>query len=535
MLKITKALQDWLVANREIEEDATEEEFRSEAGKAMAEGTLDANKFLKLTTDEKVSEANGFAKKLDEMTISITDLTKALMPKEEEKKKEAEDEKKVETETKEKHGELKDVSKMIAENGGTPTETDGSPPRMKSVKDIFSTTKSAAVYPDATHYGSPHPLAGKPVMVDNKPLDSASDLDKALAGSWMKFILASCTPRVAGSPHRAWELLPEIDKQLLTHLCTDGMWDATEKEGKPEMVKGYRGGTKQLIDDVLSGGFEAAPIVFDSQVIETPQLFSELYPFVNEVVLPRGRRVEAVSIGTVTVGWGGVDAANIALFVTAGYVAAFDTTIYRCEGGIVIGLDFMEDTPINFGATITRQYGESLLVSLDDCIATGNGVNQPQGIMNAAGVTVVAFGGATTLGAYETLEFGIHKRELKGNVKNSFVYCGTDTSYSRARGLNVTAADQRRLGGGEANQGDYRSYRWMGRPYKINESLANTQIFAAVLAKYRMYRRKGFTVRTTTEGQTLTRLNEMLITFTARYGGQLERGAAAAITNTAPA
>ena len=79
------------------------------------------------------------------------------------------------------------------------------------------------------------------------------------------------------------------------------------------------------------------------------------------------------------------------------------------------------------------------------------------------------------------------------------------------------------------------SYKWMGQPYKINESLANTQIFCAILARYRGYRRKGFTLRTSTEGDTLIRANEMLITFTARYGGQLERGACAATTVTAPA
>lgn len=78
------------------------------------------------------------------------------------------------------------------------------------------------------------------------------------------------------------------------------------------------------------------------------------------------------------------------------------------------------------------------------------------------------------------------------------------------------------------------SYKWMGQPYKINESLTNAQIFCAILARYRGYRRKGFTLRTSTEGDTLIRANEMLITFTARIGGQLERGACASRTITAP-
>ena len=33
-MNITKALQDWLIANRDMSKDATEDEFRMEAGKA---------------------------------------------------------------------------------------------------------------------------------------------------------------------------------------------------------------------------------------------------------------------------------------------------------------------------------------------------------------------------------------------------------------------------------------------------------------------------------------------------------------------
>jgi len=532
MLKLTKALREWLIANREIEQDAEDETFRLEVGKAIADGSLSVEEFSKLIRDEKVGEANEFAKRLerlDKMADSIEGLTKAMAIKEEE-------EKKVNLQVEDKTDGLKDVSKMIVENSTAQDGEHRSDVRLKTVKEIFSTTTKTMTYPSTDRRGERHRMAGQPVVVDgHRTLMEPSDLDKACAGAWAKFQIASVTPLLAGNPSLAWERLSETEKMLLDHLCKEGDWDATDRDGHPRMEKGYRGGTKQLIDDVISGGFEATPIVFDDQAIETPRLYGELYPLVNEIPLARGRRVEGVSVGTVTVAWGGVDATAIALFNTAGFVAAFDTTIYRCQGAVVIGLDFMSDSPIDFGSLITKQYGEQLLVSLDNVIATGNGTTQPQGIMNAAGTTVVAFGGTTTLGAYESLLFGVHKRELLPNVLSSYVFCGTDTSYSRARGLNVTAADQRRLGGGEAGQGDYRSYTWMGRPYKINESLTNQQIFCGVLANYQMYRRKGFTVRTSTEGDTLIRANELLIMFMARYGGQLKRGACAAVTNTAPA
>ena len=75
----------------------------------------------------------------------------------------------------------------------------------------------------------------------------------------------------------------------------------------------------------------------------------------------------------------------------------------------------------------------------------------------------------------------------------------------------------------------------MNRPFKINESLTNAQIFYGIMARYRMYRRKGLTVRTSTEGDTLIRANELLIAVMARYGGQVERAACFGVTTTAPA
>jgi len=337
----------------------------------------------------------------------------------------------------------------------------------------------------------------------------------------------------------AFERLTDHEKSLLCHLAEKSDWDDS-KEGRSRTTKGYRSdngsGIKALIDDVTSGGLEAAPIVFDDRVIEAPLLYGELFPQVTTIPLDRGRRIEGISTGTVTGGWGGVDDSAVSLFNTASYVSAFDTTIYRWEGAVRIGLDFLSDTPIDFGAHITRQYGERLLEDLDDVIAVGNGTTQPEGIINKSGTTSVAFGAATSIGNYESLRFGVHKREHKPEVKASAVFCGTETSYQRVKALNVGTADARRLfAGGSTNVGTYDDYSLMGRPYKINESLSNAQIFYAILGRYRMYRRKGLAIRTSTEGDTLIRANEMLIVAMARYGGQLERGACAAITTTAPA
>ena len=549
MLKLTKALKGWLTANCDVEADANDGEFREAAGTAMAEGDLTAEKFMKLTAEPEEKEANEFAKRFESIADGLDRVVKLLetKPKEDETVEEKTVEEAKEKEAKEaaekaaaKKTGTKDqpsaMAKMIGNMGGTPVEMEGKyiDVRVKEAADSYTDTKSTPIYPDRTKSGRPHPMAGQPLRdfaEKGQVMQGESDRDKAVAGAFCKFLIAS--GQRGGSKTFGFQSLPHHDRELLLYAMDNMDWGGSSDGGDMADICHRRLLPREkqaLIDDAVSGGFEAAPIVFDDMVIQTPLLHGELFPLVNTIPLDRGRRIEGVATGTVTGAWGGIDDTAVALFNTAVYVSAFDTTIFRWEGSIRIGLDFLSDTPIDFGAHVTTQYGERLLEDLDDVIAIGNGATQPTGITVHAGTTAVAFGGATTLGNYEGLRFGVPKVEHKANVKNSAVFCGTETSYMRARAIPVGAGDARRLGGM-----NYDSYNWMERPYKINESLANTQIFYAILARYRMYRRRGLVIRTSTEGDTLIRRNEMLIVAMARYGGQLERGAVAAVTATAPA
>lgn len=414
--------------------------------------------------------------------------------------------------------------------------------RVKEAADNYDDTKSTATYPSQTKNGRLHPLAGRPIMDYSGPsarkVEEPSDRDKACIGAYCKFLTMA---RKTGSRNQGFASLPQHDRELLLYSMENMKWGGASDGGNYADIKDRKlteMEQKALIDDSTSGGLEAAPIVFDDQVIQTPLLNGELYPMVNTIPLDRGRRVEGVATGTVTGSWGGVDDTAISLFDTASYVSAFDTTIYRWEGAIRIGLDFLSDSPIDFGAHVTAQYGERLLEDLDDVIAVGNGTTQPEGVMNKTGTTSVAFGGSTTIGAYESLRFAVAKAEHKANLMSTACFCGNETSYQRARAIPVGASDARRLGGTTAVVGGssgYDDYRWMDRPYKINESMANTQLFYAILGRYRMYRRRGLVMRTSTEGDTLIRRNEMLMVAMARFGGQLERGAVAGISTTAEA
>lgn len=545
-MNMTKAIKQWLIDNMGVKADADDLTFKAAMGTAVSEQKLSAVDMMKLMEDVDAAKATEFVTTIKSLDDKFNRLLDALTARTEAQK--GEDKSTENTETKEtekkeapkqhKAGASK-LAKMVAAIGGTPDEVDGKSIdiRVKEAADSYSTKKPGLKYPDRTAKGHPMELAGQPVSRFGRTMEGSSDLDKAQAGVWAKFQILAVTPKLAGNARMAWEKLNDHEKELLCHLTEYGDWDDS-KDDRPRTMKGYRGdsgtGIKALIDDSTSGGLEAAPIVFDDMVIEAPLLYGELFPLVNHVPLDRGRRVEGVSIGRVTGSWGGADATAISLFNTASYVSAFDTTIYVWSGAVKIGLDFMSDTPIDFGTTITRQYGEALLNDLDDVVAVGNGTTQPEGVMNASGVTTVAFGGTTTLANYESLRFGVAKAEHGPSVRSSAVFCGTETSYSRALAIPVGSSDARRLSN-TISMPQYDGYVWMNRPYKINSSLTNSQIFYAILARYRMYIRRGISIRTSTEGETLIRENSLLITARARYGGQLERGGAAAISTTAPA
>ncbi len=547
-MNLTPVFKSWLIENCDVSKDATDDEFRKAAGDALVKGTLSPAKMIELSKEPESKEANDLIGEVRALNTNISKLVAAGQEKKAEEgstatatatagTKEPETKK---VETKEKEPETKKpekvtwLSKMITrmgDDGSTLMGDDGA--RVKGPHERYDDTKMSLTYPSTTKSGSPHPSAGRPVLDFNergRVMQTSSELDMAISGAFAKF-LVSCSQR-GGSRNFGFQALPQHDKELLCYAMENCLWSGSSDGSDFADIRSRKLvdlEQKQLIDDAASGGLEAAPIIFDDQIIQRPLLHGELFPLVNVVPLDRGRRVEGVASGTVTGTWGGVDDTAIPLLNTAGYITAFDTTIFRWEGSIRIGLDFLGDTPIDFGQHITAQYGERLLEDLDDVIAVGNGTTQPEGIINHAGVTTVAFGAATNLGNYETLRFGVAKNEHRANVAGSAVFCGTETSYQRARAIPVGAADARRLGGM-----DYSSYQWMERPYKINESLTNAQIFYAILARYRMYRRRGLTIRTSTEGDTLIRRNELLIVAMSRYGGQLERGATAAITTTAP-
>lgn len=550
-MTLTAAMKAWAVEHCGVKADATDDEFRAAIGTALATGKLTPAEYTKLSEIPEAKEASRFSQQLAELTSTVAKLAETVAvketpapAKETPEAKETEVEETKETSAPEKKTppvskRISTLEKMFSRSDSGAYDDDGEKTfevRVKEAADLYDQSRKTLTYPMEAKGGRPHSLAGRPVFDFNdhgRPVQESSDLDKAVAGAYCQLLAA--TAQRGNSRAFGFQALPQHSKELLCYAMQKMEWSGSSDGSNYSDINNRKLTEleqKQLIDDATSGGLEAAPIVFDDMVIQPPLLYGELFPLVNRVPIPRGRRIEGVSTGTVTGSWGGVDDTAITLFTTTSYVSAFDTTIYRWEGAIYIGLDFLSDTPIDFGAHISAQYGERLLEDLDDVIATGNGTTQPEGVMNC-GATAVAWGGSTSIGNYESLRFGVAKAEHK-SAAASAVFCGNETSYQRVRALPVGASDARRLFGMDHFNTSGGGYTFGGAMYKINESLANTQVFYAILNKYRMYVRRGLTMRTSTEGDTLIRGNEMLMVATARYGGQMERAAAASLTTTAP-
>ena len=425
----------------------------------------------------------------------------------------------------------------------------GSTIRAKSIKESFDTTTKGAYYNQSRNprvvkaFGDAPVLSGSPGFSDSLiyQLDHPSEFDKALAGSWFKFAVNSAF-KATGRPVPAQYRMSELDDRLVKHAIHEepfvGVTQYNENDGSSKFQIKNRVMNdmerKSLLDDSISGALEAAPIAFDSAVILTPLLHGELFPFVNLVNVPRGRRMEGFSMANPTFTWGTPEGTEVGLFNTDGFIAAFDTTIFRSTGAMPIGNDLESDSPTNLGAQVMSNYGQAALNTLDYVVANGNGTTQPEGVLNASGIATVnsdnGASGPWSIGDHLGLLFGVTKEYRAESDRNRSVYISNETTYQRTRNIKVDPAspstDQRLA---FAPNMDVESYRSLGHPHKIQQEVANATMGFFNLARYRMYRRLGLTVRIETGGKQLALSNETLIVVAMRLGGQLELGGAGAI------
>ena len=250
-----------------------------------------------------------------------------------------------------------------------------------------------------------------------------------------------------------------------------------------------------LIADSTSGGTNMVPYFFDKDIVEFPLLHGELFPFVTLKEMTTSNSVHAASLGNVVAQWSASEgsAAQITLETTDGLIAQILAAVFDVAMAITIGRDFLSDTPVNVGAEIEKLMGLRLTAELDKVIAIGDGVTQPQGLINAAG-TVSVTATNSTAGPYVVKDLENMVKSLPKQYRSkepSVCWVGNDASWFRIRGIPVSSTDQRRIFGY-----DVENYMLYDRPFRVENDLVSSNLFFLKLGLYRMYRRLGLQIET---------------------------------------
>lgn len=520
-MKMTPSLKSWLVEKKGLLADASDEVACKAAGAALMDDSLDHETYVKLCADPDGQKALSIGDKIDKM-LGVMEATTKRLDALEQKSPFSQDAPRLDG------GET--LTKAFGRGAGmAETKVD-----VVSVAKRYDATRSAKHFPEFNDQGRKHPLSGRRMMNGAgplaRPIEEPSELDHAINGAFFKFML-SCGGGARNIPHPL--RMNEHDAELVKYAMHECKWGGV-LHGDCETQKGAIAvenrkltefEVKALLDDSTSGGIEITPITFDDQVITTPLLNGEFYPLVDDVPITRGRRIVGGSMGNVTLSWGGGDGTSITLFNTASFIAAFDTNIFVVDGAFLIGLDMLSDSPVNVGKLVTDSYGRAFLKELDKVIQVGNGTTQPTGVISSGGTSVTPSGGAgaaAVVGDYESLLFAVKKQYKSGAAAGRIAFGMTETSYQRARSIAVSATDTRRVFWfAEGQTPSPENYSLFQRPCKISDTMTNAQCtFGNYQLGYRMYRRLGATIKQTTEGYTLVRANELMITMRARFGGQ---------------
>lgn len=522
-MKMTHTLKQWLVEKKGLQADASDDVARAAAGAALMDDSLPHDEFVKMTADPDGQKADSLESKIDKM-LGMVEAQQAEINTLKQKPVFAADAPRMPGDLFAKAGSMDRVREPSANVD------------VKSVEKMYDCTTKSATFPMFNELGKPHPLGGRKMWngTEGKPLshpiNEPSELDHAINGAVFKLMLTNGGTK--GVPVANMRMT-DHDWDLVKYAMHERRWGGTiggEFAGDRGVIEVENRKLtdfemKAMLDDTTSGGQYITPITFDDNVITTPLLNGEFYPLIDDVPITRGRRIVGGSMGNVTLTWGGGDGSNITLFNTASFVSAFDTNIFVVDGAFLIGLDHLSDSPVNVGKLVTDSYGRAYLRELDRVIQVGNGNTQPTGVISSGGTSVTpsaGAGGAAVLGDFESLIYAVKKQYKTGAAANRIAFGMTETSYQRARSIAVGATDARRaMWFAEGLTPSSENYSIFQRACKLSDTMTNAQVtFGNYQLGYRMYRRLGATIKQTTEGYTLVRANELMITMRARFGGR---------------
>lgn len=393
----------------------------------------------------------------------------------------------------------------------------GADPNIRVVKasESYTHVKTAVCYTDE-HPNHPNRKRGMPVQFYEgeagipKGIDTLSQREYALIGAYAKH-----QARKAGLDVRLNEHEEQLVKELVHEHTFTGAVNKNFLFGrKPSDFE-----TKTILDSATSGGNEAVPEFFDNAIITTPQLYGELFPYVNVIPMSRGSSVDGFSMGNPTF-VSTAEGSAVSPFTTTSYIAAFDTTIFPATCAIELGLDWESDAVANFGATLMAVIGQSAMKWLDEQIAIGDGTTEPQGILTATGTAVASANGTDGPLTYNdalALAFGLTKPARNAFGGNRVRYVMNDANYKHFMAIVTgVTGDTRPIFGM-----NFKDYMLGDYPVSVQNDITVSDIAFCNLAAYRMYRRQGLEFVMDETGRTNRLANTKLVMARMRWGGQL--------------
>lgn len=401
-------------------------------------------------------------------------------------------------------------------NGNKPTPSDVLGAAAKGSNSGIKVKAASEQYSRVKSTGK-HVKSGETMRDEfGREVQTVSQAEFAKSGAFLKFLAGRAGISAPLSEH---------ERELLNECFADPWCGKSGSEWLADIPGSH---AKALLTDSVSGGVEAVPFFFDSDLISFPLLTGELFPYVDLRPVPRGSTVQGASVGNPTVTWGTAEGTPIGLFNTASLIAEIGTSIHPVVAAIEVGRDFLADAAADVGRVLTENIGQAMMAELDRITANGNGSTEPEGFLNASGTIAVNSenntAGPPTLADYETLLFAVGKQYRNPSMRCAFI--SNDTTYRRSRGIRVdphaigTTVNQTPVLGLDAiNQ-----YSTIGWPHRIQNDIGNSSAAFGALAKYRMYRRQGMQLEWVTTGQELARKNLALLIVRARFGGQVVDG-----------
>lgn len=370
-------------------------------------------------------------------------------------------------------------------------------------------------------YQLKHPKTNEPVFHRGEAVEGLSEYEYAKIGAWTKQKVARAGVPVEIAPH---------EHEIFNEMCDKDRWIGYVNDKFIER-SGFKATT--LLDDATSGGQALVPEYYDRMVITFPLLHSEIFPHIDIQTIPRSSTVETASIGNPTVTWNSAEGSTLTKLTTDDIVAAITASIFRVAVTFEVGNDLMSDSVVNVGRILVTNTGERFSQQMDEIVASGDGTNQPQGIDVASGTTDVTpenpTSGAVTVNDLLDLMFGVGKQYRTPSFNPRYVM--TDTRYKSHRALATGVTGDARLLHGMSVQ----NYSLLESPVSIEQTgLTNADGIFGALRKYRMWRREGFNVKVTAEGDALVRRNTSLFYIDGRFGGRVVDANAFAIVDSWP-